>query len=392
MRDGMHILDADRHVIEPLELWREYLPPALRDGAPYPRLLVPRESLTERVARLGARGLLPLAPTLMLDGEPVARGLSEESQLEAAWLAYQRPGHLEAGASPRGQLHTLDATGVDVAFLYPSLGLWLLAVESLAPERATALMRAYNDWLRDFCREDPQRLRGVGAIARHSPEGMVAEAERVAGWGWRAVTLWPNPLGGRLLSDAAYAPFWSACERLGLAVGIHAGSHGRLPTAGSERFESRFAQHMCSHPLEQMMAVLALIEGGVLERYPGLRVAFLEAGCGWLPYWLWRMDALAWRYAAADVASRVRRPPSETFRRQCFIAVEPDEPGIEEAVRAVGADCLLFGSDFPHLDHDDGIVARAVGLRARLGEEVTRKLLWDNPARFYGLGQMVVNG
>lgn len=385
MRDGLRILDADRHVIEPVELWRAYLPPAFREGAPYPELLVPKESFEQRVARLGARGLLPMAPTMMLDGEPVMRGLSEEALLEAAWHVYQRPGLLEAGASPEGQLHTMDAAGVDVAFLYPPLGLWLLAVETLAPPRASAFMRAYNDWLRDFCRTDPERLRGVGAIARHEPARMVAEAERVAGFGWRAVTLWPNPLGGRTLGDAAYEPFWSACERLDLAVGIHAGSHGRLPTAGAERFQSRFGQHVCSHPLEQMMALLSLVESGVLERHPGLRVAFLEAGAGWLPYWLWRMDELAWRYASADVAEHVRLRPSEYFRRQCFITVEPDEPGLEEVVRGVGADCLLFGSDFPHVDHDEAIVGRAVGLRARLSDEVARKLLYDNPARFYGL-------
>ncbi len=385
MRDTLRILDADRHVIEPVELWRTYLPPEFREGAPYEDFLGPRESLEQRVARLGARGLLPVTPSLMLDGEPVMRGLSEASLLEAAWHVYQRPGQVAAGASAQGQLHTMDASGVDVAFLYPSLGLCVLAVEALAPPRASALMRAYNDWLRDFCRADAERLRGVGVIARHEPAQMAAEAERVAAFGWRAVTLWPNPQGGRQLSDAAYEPFWSACERLGLAVGIHSGSHGRLPTAGADRFQSRFGQHVCSHPLEQMMALLTLVEGGVLERHPGLRVAFLEAGAGWLPYWLWRMDELAYRYARADVAEHVRRPPSEYFRRQCFVSVEPDEPGLEEVVRSVGADCLLFGSDFPHVDHDDAVVSRAVGLRARLSEEVARKLLWDNPARFYGL-------
>jgi len=77
---------------------------------------------------------------------------------------------------------------------------------------------------------------------------------------------------------------------LDMAVGIHEGTHSRLPTTGAERFNSRFALHACSHPMEQMMALLALIEGGVLERHRRLRVAFLESGCGWLPYWLWKLD------------------------------------------------------------------------------------------------------
>jgi len=77
---------------------------------------------------------------------------------------------------------------------------------------------------------------------------------------------------------------------LDLAVGIHEGTHSRLPTTGGERFNSQFALHACSHPMEQMMALSAPIEGGVLERHRRLRVAFLESGCGWLPCWLWKLD------------------------------------------------------------------------------------------------------
>jgi predicted TIM-barrel fold metal-dependent hydrolase len=384
LRNGLRIIDADRHVIEPIELWKKYLEPEFRESAPYQELRVPRESLEERVTRLGPQGLIPIGPTLMLDGQPVARELSEREQLEVAWAVYQRPGLLASGASPETQLRAMDASGVDVAFLYPSFTMWLLALESLAPERSSALARAYNSWLRDFCQLDPKRLRGVGAISRHDPGQMVAEAERVAGFGWTAILLWPNPLHGRLLSDPSYEPFWSTCERLSLSVGIHAGAHGRIPTAG-DRFQTRFAQHACVHPMEQMMALLALIEGGVLERHPGLRVAFLESGCGWLPYWLWRMDELSYQYARAEVEHHVRMKPSEYFRRQCFVSVEPSEPGLQEVVRAVGPDNLLFGSDFPHVDHQGDIVTEAVELRTKLSEEVVGKLLWDNPARFYGM-------
>jgi uncharacterized protein len=180
--------------------------------------------------------------------------------------------------------------GVDIAFLYPSIGLWILAIDTMTPQLAGAFTCAYNNWLRDFSNYEPQILRGVGAINLHAPEEMVTELRRIVEFGWKAIVLRPNPVKGRLLSDPRYENFWGECERLGIAISIHEGTHCRLPSTGANRFNTRFALHACSHPMEQMMAMLALIEGGVLERHPKLRVGFFEAGCGWLPYWLWRMD------------------------------------------------------------------------------------------------------
>ena len=156
--------------------------------------------------------------------------------------------------------------------------------------QAGAFVRSYNSWLYDFCSYDPQKLKGIGAINQHYPEEMVPELQRIVEFGWNAVFIRPNPVKGRILSDPAYEPFWSECERLNVAVTVHEGTHSRLPTTGADRFDTRFALHACSHPMEQMMALLALIEGGVLERHPQLRVGFFESGCGWLPYWLWRLD------------------------------------------------------------------------------------------------------
>jgi predicted TIM-barrel fold metal-dependent hydrolase len=199
------------------------------------------------------------------------------------------------------------------------------------------------------------------------------------------VALRPNPIKGRILSDPAYEAFWTACERAGVAVAVHEGTHTMLPTTGADRFETRFALHACSHPMEQMMALLALIEGGVLERHPGLRVAFLEAGCGWLPYWLWRLDEVEYKNLAGEVAGRVRMPPSSYFRQQCFVGFEPSEPYLAEIVRHVGAGRLLFGTDFPHLDHSGDPVAEALAAGSRLSSGAAEMFLWENAAEFYGL-------
>jgi predicted TIM-barrel fold metal-dependent hydrolase len=135
-----------------------------------------------------------------------------------------------------------------------------------------------------------------------------------------------------------------------------------------------------------MLALLTLIEGGVLERHPGLRVAFLEAGCTWVPYWLWRLDA-TWKHMAGEVAENVRLMPSEYFRRQCFVSIEPEEPGLQEVIRLLGPDNLLFGTDYPHADHGDDILDHALALRAVLSDNVLHKLFWENPNRFYGLSR-----
>jgi predicted TIM-barrel fold metal-dependent hydrolase len=136
--------------------------------------------------------------------------------------------------------------------------------------------------------------------------------------------------------------------------------------------------------MEHQMALLALIEGGVLERHPKLRIAFLESGCGWVPYWLWRLDR-EYKDMAWEVKDNVKMKPSEYFRRQCFIAMEPSETYLPEVINYIGADNLLLGSDYPHMDHEPTIVMDVVALEDRLSKKTVQKILWDNPARFYGL-------
>lgn len=384
MRDGYRIIDADRHVIEPLELWSERLPPELRAGAPRRGVDVD-EPLGERVARLGSLGLLPIGGPPTVDGKVIYNRMSERAWLELNSARYLRLGHYGDLRSGAAYLEDMNRTGVDVAFLYPTYAILLEGFAPLDAARACAFASVYNEWLHEFCSLDPQRLRGVGLISAHDPAQMLPELERAARFGWKAVILCPNPVGGRRLDDPAHEPFWAACERLSIAVALHHGPHSYSPTAGADRFDTRFAALACAHPMEQMLALLGLISGGVLERYPGLRVAALEAGAGWLPYWLWRLDEVAHRTMGGEVAEQVRMKPSAYFRRQYFASIEPDEPSLVDVVRQIGDDNLLFGTDFPHLDHDLGMVDQVLALRGRLSSETIRKILWDNPARFYGL-------
>lgn len=360
MLNGYKIIDADSHVIEPPNMWAEYLEPQFKQFAPSAEMKIKGEDIVEKVSKQ-------------------VRDEANKQMMQAHPNAYLR------GYDVESHVQEMERTGVDIAFVYPTYGLWLWAIDSMAPQVAGAFTRAYNTWLfEEFCSYDPERLKGVGAVNLHQPEGLVSELHQIAKYGGKAIFLRPNPVKGKLLSDPAYEPFWTECEALGMAVGIHEGTHSRLPTVSADRFNSHFALHACSHPMEQMMALLTLIEGGVLERHPNLKVGFLESGCGWLPYWLWRLDE-EYKNLYWEVKDRVKIAPSEYFRRQCYVGIDPSETYLAQIIEYISSDNLIFGSDYPHMDHQPDIVRKVVELERKLSQEIVDKIVWHNPKRFYNL-------
>ncbi|MCP3097296.1 amidohydrolase [Myxococcus sp. K15C18031901] len=390
MRNGIAIIDVDRHVMEPMAMWREYLPAKYHGVAPEVRpLSPPGESVLARLERLGDHALLPTPPVVAVEGKPIWRGMTEVGYIEVGLHSQGHREELLAAESAAGQVGTMDASGVDIAMLLPTYAGYLVYDDDIDAARSRAYASAYNRWLADQCRQRPDRLLGAAIISRHEPEHMVADLEAGLREGLRAAVLRPNPVRGRTLGAPELEHFFAACEAADVPVLLHEGAHTRAETAGASRFETHFAQHACSHPMEAMMALLALLEGGVLERHPKLRVALLEAGCGWLPYWLWRLDELEYAQLSNEVAGRVNRRPSEYFRRQCWIAFEPDEVLLRANVDAIGLDRVVFGSDFPHVDHDTNIVERLFAPGAPLDAPRLRAALWDNPARLLGGGLTV---
>jgi predicted TIM-barrel fold metal-dependent hydrolase len=353
------IIDADRHVIEPIDMWRQYLP-----------------------ARWQSRAPRMQDDTLVFEGRPIFGAISQAAKRIVSEQARARAADLLAASTGPTQLQAMDRQGVSVGYLFPTYALYVPYGDDLEPALSAEIFTAYNRWLYDYCSADPVRLKGVGLIGPQQPEAMLSELARIARYGWRAVVLRPNPVRGRTLGDAGYARFWSACEDGGIAIAVHEGAQSRLPTAGAERFNTRFAQHACSHPIEQMMAFLALLEAGVLERHPRLKFAFLEAGAGWLAPWLWRLDELSYPHMRDEVGGEVARRPSQYFRRQCWISFEPSEPGLELLAERVGLDRLLYGSDYPHPDHGESSAFEQVA-GSTLGAMAARSVLLDNPLRFY---------
>jgi predicted TIM-barrel fold metal-dependent hydrolase len=288
------------------------------------------------------------------------------------------------GFSPSTYITALDRQGIEQAYLFPSLGLGVTAIEGQDPELSLALCQAYNDWISEFSGYAPTRLKPVGLISLNTVTNAITELRRlVLNLGFRAVAIRPNPVAGRPVGDEIYAPFWAACAEFDVSVALHESCHASLPAAGADRFKTHFSMHACCHPMEQMMAFVSLVEGGVFERHPKLRVAFLEAGCGWVPYLLWRMDYVEYPNWRSQVP-QVKRLPSEYFHRQCFVGVEGCEPYLDSLVEHIGADKLLFATDFPHPDHRFGEELAEV-MASSLSLDDKRKVLCENPKKFYGV-------
>ncbi len=288
-----------------------------------------------------------------------------------------------AGAfDPNARLVDMDAEGIDVAMLYPTIGLGFWAIRD--PSAATAVARAYNDWVAQYCAASPSRLLGAAMVPFQNPGAAVAELQRcVRDFGTRAVFVRPNPCGGHAIVDYAYEPFWAAAEELGVAVGVHEGFQPAIPPLGNERSPRNIlVMHAVAHTFEQMFACAQLIAHGVLERHPELRFVFLEAGGGWVPYWLGRLDHQVDAYGG--YAPAMKLTPSEYFARQCWISFELDEATLPALVPFIGDDRVVWGSDYPHADSTfPGAVDELRATIAPLPQATQDRVLGGNAAELY---------
>jgi predicted TIM-barrel fold metal-dependent hydrolase len=179
---------------------------------------------------------------------------------------------------------------------------------------------------------------------------------------------------------------WTAAEELDVAIGMHEGFQPAVPSLGHDR-EPRniLVMHATSHTFEQMFACAQLIATGVLERHPALRVVFLEAGGGWIPYWLERLDHQVASYGG--YAPQMKLTPSEYFARQCWISFEIDEPTLPVLAPFVGVERIVWGSDYPHADSTfPGAVAALRSTIAPLAPHVHAQILGENASQLYRLG------
>ena len=268
MARAYNVIDADGHVLEPVDIWDKYIDPAYRERAP--RIIVDtdgKERLQVGEQVLGSQ-----------KGFGVIGAIgSRDHEVPEETMKYidGRKG----GFDPHARIPDMDLDGIDAAFLYPSVGLFSGAIKE--PKLAAAVCRAYNRWLAEYCQPYPDRLFGVAMLPMQSIELAIEEMRYARKeLGMRAGFLRPNPYNGRMLHHPDYEVFWSAVEDLDMAIGLHEGASGGMPQVGVDRFESRSARHIISHTMEMMLAAMSVIWEGVCDRHPKVRIGFMESGGG----------------------------------------------------------------------------------------------------------------
>jgi predicted TIM-barrel fold metal-dependent hydrolase len=290
----------------------------------------------------------------------------------------------EHGFDAASYLRAMDRQGIDAAVLYPSMGLFVPFQPGYDAEASARACAAYNDWIAAYCDTDRTRLAGVGIVPLVDPGRAATEARRALELGLVGVLARPNHLYGRNLGDPVFDDLYAVLEQHGLVLAVHEGLGVRAPTIGSDRFDGFALRHALSHPMEQMAALASLFLEGTLERHPALKVAFLESGTGWLPYWLSRLDDHCEWMRDSETAG-LTLTPSEYFARQCVISCDPEDKLAGWAVSRVGADHVIWASDFPHPDAAFPDAVDEFLADGGVAPADLPAVLWDTPLQFYGL-------
>lgn len=368
-------IDADGHVLEPANLWEEYL----------------EKRYLSRAIRIRTDD--DGFEYLELDGKPAERtrrgslGMLGAMGEEAAQLSPERK-YSESipfgGGDAAERVELADRENLEKVLLYPTLGI-LWESEISDPEITLAYQRAYNRWIADFCRGTSGRLVPVAHLSLLDIEGAVAELKRAVADGCRGAFVAPFNHSRKAHGHPDHDPLYAAACELDVPIAIHPTIEPRW--AVPIRFQGLglqsefFYNTMLRQGAQQ--SLLSFFALGTLDRFPSLKLGVLETGAGWIGAFLDRLDAIFATNLGRTTS--LQQPPSEYFRRQCFISADPDETAAPQIIDHVGAECFVWATDYPHPDHPSTWVPALERFVSALSAKSGEAVLGANVKRIYGL-------
>lgn len=285
-------------------------------------------------------------------------------------------------ASAAERIKDMDFEGVDVNLTLPSgwWGTWT-STDDVALE--AGMYRAYHRWMEAYCGQFPDRLGGVILACGRDIKSAVEEIHRwgKSRWAWGVLPYAPY---GMPLDHPDFEPVWAAAAEHDLAITLH--TFTVMPPyapGGTDNWENLFLQRSASHPWCGMRNMAALIGSGLMDRYPKLRIGTLEAGHGWLPFWMARIDEHA-RTIRSEIPDLKMMPSDYVLSGRYFQSIEIPE-GFKltnSVIDLIGEDVLMYASDYPH---GESHFPESVDLVMAWDMPHVRKqkLLWDNACKLY---------
>ena len=372
----MHkIFSVDDHIIEPADLWTSRLPARYREIGPRVVDEGGREFWAYEDQRVLTVGLNAVA------GHPRDQWNSEPTR-----FADMIPGCYD----PKERARDMLSQGVLASVCFPTLPRFggMLFNSFADKQLAYECVKAWNDFVLDeWCPSGPAGLYVPMVITTvWDPELGAREIRRCADKGAKAVCFTENPAHDGLPGFHAkghWDPVWQVCEEAGLPICMHIGSSGFVPLIDPE---APFTAAMAGIALTGQLAMINLLLSGVCERYPRIKIVWSEAGIGWVPAALERLDRQFDRHDHW-VSGPGRAPallPSELFARNMWACMIEEPQGIK-LYEMIGEDKILSEIDYPHADTPFPFTQRAYAdILTGLPDEIVAKVTHRNAEKLFG--------
>ena len=381
---GIRVIDADTHIVEVGDIWTSRVPAALRDHVPH-------------VEEIDG------APTWVMEGTPlgwaykgtVIAADGDKTETVVAYTDWRDLDDIHAGAyQVDARLAVMDASGIYAQVVFPNnVGLGGQGVAMATTDRSllNTCVEVYNDWSAELMEQSGGRLLPMAVMPAWNVDDCIREARRALTLGFRGVNITADPSdqGAPDLADRVWDPLWATLEELELPVHFHIGNsetameffHKYAWGSQSEGMQLAICGTMLF--LGNARSVLNIIGSGMLERHPGLQIVSVESGVGWIPFALEGLRYEMLENAPHDVA-RLPLTPLEYFQRQIYATTWFEHADLAHVVDRIGADRILFESDFPHPTclYPDPLATAAKHLRD-LTPDAREKILGGNASRLY---------
>src|SRR4051794_23246781 len=337
--DRYTVIDVDTHLTEPPDIWTARTPAAMHDKVPHIERIEHQDVWMADGQRLGTPGFYSMAGH---DG--VIPTSIPNTYADIAPAMYDAKARIEF----------LDEQGIHSQILYPNVGGFGNGYFLRLGDRelVAQCVRAYNDFLTDWCSADPDRLVPITALPFWDIELTIEELHRCIDMGHRAVNFCnqPQDYGQPPLAHRHWDPVWAAAQEAGVSVSFHVGGGNmgtQLVDTAEMGWKTNFAKTSSFIFLDNLRCIGDLIFGGVCHRFPDLKLVSVESGVGWIPGaleafdWQWRNGGVLDEHPEYDLL------PSEYFKRQIYGCFWFEEQNALHAIEQL-PDNILFESDYPH--------------------------------------------